>query len=604
MFDTLVRIDLLGHLRVRLEHEEVQLGPARRQAILAVLADNLGRPVGRDELIHGVWGSAPPASVDGNVHTYISGLRRLLEPERARWSGGELLVSEPPGYRLQLPRNSTDLAALGSLKERANERRAAGDHEAAVQQLDSALALWRGEAFGGLPGPYAERRRAELGEERLVMVEQRIQNMLALGEHNGLVPEIEALVHEHPLRESGWESLIIALQRDGRRMEALDRIAYLRAVLREHLGVEPGTAIRRLHQELLAGDPAFATPEPHVGRRSKRELLSIVPGGVTRSQLAGRELEIAKLKSCIGELRTRRGRVVLVEGETGIGKSALLSSVAPSSCHLAWAVADDKQPLGVLIRALGLEPTASIAMSDVLKRVEQLCASASLVLVVDDLHEADEASLLGWDLLAMASRSLPLLMIATCRSGEHKPGFARLRRALTARDAVLMPLRPLSRAACAQLIHQVIGVPPGPALRALATTALGNPLVLRQTIATLVRDGSIRTSNGLVDLYDDAGAAAAERVLVAALTARLDRLSGIALETLRAAAVLGMRFTAGEVAAAVGRRPSELVDVLDEAIRAKVLADVGGFLTFTHPAQRRALYDSTPPDQMTPARSA
>ncbi|MFI9383525.1 BTAD domain-containing putative transcriptional regulator [Kutzneria sp. NPDC052558] len=598
MFDTLFRIDLLGDVRARLEHQEVQLGPPRQRAVFAVLADHLGQLVTRDELIHSVWGATPPASADGNVHTYISGLRRVLEPERARWSGGEMLVSEPPGYRLRLPRASTDLAAFHRLRDRAGERQAADDHEGAVQQLDSALALWRGEAFGGVPGPFAERRRAELGEERLAVVELRVQNLLALGEHSDLVPELEALAHEHPLRESVWESLIVALQRGGRRMEALDRIAHLRDILRKQLGVEPGAPIRRLHQQLLAGDPALAMPEPNIGRRAKADLLSTVPEGVARPQLVGRDLETAKLCSHVNEVQARRGRAVLVEGATGVGKSALLTSIDPSRCHLAWAVAGERgpEPLGVLSRALGLGPAASITANDVLRRVEQLCVTASLVLVVDDLHEADEASLLVWDQLSVASRSLPLLLIATSPSDVDSAAFARLRRGMAAREDVIVPLRPLSLAASAQLVRQVVGVPPGPALRALITTALGNPLVLRQTIATLVRDNAVRIGDGVVDLCDGVGSASAERVLVASMTARLARLSGSTLETLRVAAVLGMRFTTAELAAVVGRQPSQLLDVLDEAIRAKVLAHVGQRLTFAHPLQRRALYDGTPPD--------
>ncbi|MFJ8962796.1 BTAD domain-containing putative transcriptional regulator [Lentzea sp. NPDC102401] len=606
MFETTLRIDLLGHLRIRLEQQEIKLGPARQQAILAVLADHLGRVVPRDELIHSVWGASPPASVDGNVHTYISGLRRVLEPERARWSGGEVLLSEPPGYRLRLPPHSIDLATFHDLRDRASERRTAGDHEGVVQRLDSALALWRGEAFGGLPGPFAERRRAELSEERLAVVEQRLESLLALGEHSDLVPELEALVQEHPLRESLWETLITALHRAGRRMEALERIAHLRGVLREHLGVEPGTAIRLLHHQLLAGDPALATPEPNVRRRSKPGLLSVIPEGVTRPQLAGRELETARLRSCIRDLETRRGRSVLVEGDAGIGKSALLSavlaSIEPRCHHLAWAVAEKSclEPLGALSRALGMESDVSITMNDVLKRVEQLCANASLVLVIDDLHLADDASLLVWDQLCLATRSLPVLMMATARSDVDSSAFARLRRGIATRDDVIMPLRPLSRAASCQLIHQVVGMPPGPALHALTTNALGNPLVLRQTIAMLLRDNAIRAEGGAVDLHGDGGVGSAERALAASMTARLDRLSHDALETLRAAAVLGQRFTTSELAAVVGRWPSQLLDVLDEALRAKVLAHVGQSLTFAHPAQRRALYDGTPLDMLPP----
>ncbi len=532
------------------------------------------------------------------MHTYVSGLRRALEPERALWSGGDVLVSEPPGYRLRLPSHNIDLFGFHRLQDQAGELRAAGDLAGAVRCLDSALALWRGEALGGVPGPFAERHRVELSEKRLVLVEQRYQTLLALGEHSELVPEIEALAHEHPLRESLWESLITALKRSGRRMEALNHIAHLRGVLREELGVQPGTAIRLLHEELLMGDLTLPASEPIVGR-SKPELLSVVPNDIVRSQLVGRDLPIAKLRSYIGEIEVRRGHVVLVEGEAGVGKSALLSaalaSVDPLRCHLAWARADEHRavPLGVLRWALGLDRHGSISTNDVLKRVEHLCATAPLVLVVDDLHEADEASSLVWDQLSLATRSLPLLMIATSRNDVVVEAFAPLRRGMVARDDVIVQLGSLTRASSSQFIRQAVGAIPGPRLQALATTALGNPLALRQMITSLLRENAVRTASGIVDLR--AGdAVSVERALVAWMAAGLDRLSATTSETLRAAAVLGMRFTPAEVAALVGSRPSQLVEALNEAIRAKVVTNVGENLVFTHPAQRRALYESIP----------
>lgn len=598
MLDTQVQVDLLGHVRVRVEHEELQLGPARQRAILAVLALSPGRLVSRDELILNVWGNSPPPSVGGNVHTYVSGLRRVLEPERALWSGGDVLVSEPPGYRLRLPSHNIDLFRFHRLQGQAGELQAAGDLAGVVRCLDSALALWRGEALSGVPGPFVERHRVELSEKRLVLVEQRYQNLLAMGEHSDLIPELEALAHEHPLRESLWESLITALQRGGRRMEALDRIAHLRGVLREELGVQPGAAIRLLHEELLMGDLTLPASEPTIGR-SKPEFLSVVPDNIARSQLVGRDPLIAMLRSYISEAELRRGRVVLVEGETGIGKSALLSaalaSVDPLRYHLAWAQADGRQtvPLGVLRWALGLGRYGSVSTNEVLKRVEQLCTNAPLVLVVDDLHEADEASLLVWDQLSLATRSLPLLMIATSRNDVAAEAFAPLRRGMVARDDVIVRLGPLTQASSSHFIHQAIGATPGPGLQALATTAQGNPLALRQMIASLHHENAIRTAGGVVDLRAD-DAVSVERALVAWMTARLDRLSSITLETLRAAAVLGMRFTPCEIAALVGSRPSQLVEVLNEAIHARVITNAGENLVFTHSALRRAFHESTP----------
>lgn len=86
----------------------------------------------------------------------------------------------------------------------------------------------------------------------------------------------------------------------------------------------------------------------------------------------------------------------------------------------------------------------------------------------------------------------------------------------------------------------------------------------------------------------------AERALVASVSTRLDKLSAAAMDILRAAAVLGMRFTTTELAATVARLPSELLDVFEEVVRVKMLVYVGNSLAFSHSAQRRALCDSMP----------
>ncbi|WP_158073406.1 AfsR/SARP family transcriptional regulator [Actinophytocola xanthii] len=439
MTDGALRVELLGDPRAWLGDEPVTLGPARQRAVFAVLATRAGQVVPRGELVEAVWGTSPPASAAGSLHTYVSGLRRVLEPGRPRWSPGEVLVSEPQGYRLRL--DHLDLRTFAELRERAAERARAGEHRATVELLDDALALWRGEPFAGVPGPFAERQRTRFTDERHSAVEERARARLALGEHAEPVLELTALVAAAPLRESAWVLLVTALYRGGRHAEALHVIARMRAYFRAELGAEPGAAVRALHQRLLATAPEPADL-PHEPAR-ERELLAVVPARAADPGPVA-ERDAARLRGYLDGVLVGRGRAVLVEGEPGSGKSALLAEVLGGAgrlgCHVAWAVAGrPRPPLGVVAEALGAPAPAT--RKELLERVDALCATAPLVLVVDDLQHADDASLLLWHQLAVATRLLPLLLVGTCPPGEGGGRFGKLRDAVLARDGELVRVR-------------------------------------------------------------------------------------------------------------------------------------------------------------------
>ncbi len=409
-----LRVGMLGPLRAWLGGTEVGLGPARQRAIFAVLAVNAGRPVPRGELIAGVWGDAAPASVEGSVHTYVSGLRRALEPDRSRWSTASVLVSEPAGYSLLLAEDALDAAVFERHLERARHAAGGGDHETALAELDAALALWQGEALSGVPGEFAERHREYLAELRLDTLERRAEAMLALGGHLDLAAELAVLAGENPLRESLRESLMLALYRSGRHADALDVFRDARATLTAELGVEPGPALQRLHQRILAQDPALDAPAP----------VSVTPRGHAR--LFGREAEVSRLTELLDDVRAGRGRAVWIEGEAGLGKSELLAAaLSGSRPQLLWAAADElstRFPLQVMLECLAIDvhspdarrarvakdladegpvrhgwspadPVLS-AVDRLLSLVDDLCTDAPLVMVVDDLQWADEASVL------------------------------------------------------------------------------------------------------------------------------------------------------------------------------------------------------------------
>ncbi|MEV7043744.1 BTAD domain-containing putative transcriptional regulator [Amycolatopsis sp. NPDC051061] len=612
-----LRVDVLGSLHARLGDDELVLGPARQRAVFAALATRAGStPITRGELIQAVWGESSPASADGSIHTYISGLRRVLEPDRTRWSTDGLLLSDAAGYRLRLAGEDLDLRVFAQLREQARTRWRDGDAAGTVEALDRALALWRGEALTGVPGPYAEALRENLAGKRVLALELRAEALLSQGRHEDLVPELTVLVREHPLREPLWGLLMTALHRSGRTTEALDTFRGAREVLRSELGVVPGLELTRVHEQILTNDPALTPPVPEVGEG----LLRVFPGPVAhavagqagrQAACRGREPEVARLRQLTDDVLGGAGRTVWIEGEPGIGKSALLfaalADIADRGCHVAWAGAGELGqpfPLQVITECLDLaadEPTPATTDADpvaatadrILTYVDQLCAAAPLVMVVDDLQWADEASVLIWNRLSAAARQLPLLLIATSRPAHRREDLAQVRRAAELRDLELITLGALLPADAEALIEDVVGAPPDEQLRALVEKAAGNPLYLREVTTALVREKSVEIVGGVAKVRDDTDLAAPESLL-GAVTRTLTQLDEFTREAVRRAAVLGMEFGLAQVATMMGTVPSALLGAFGEVLELGIVVDAGTHLAFRHPLLRWALYNEIP----------
>lgn len=262
-----LRVGVLGPVTVWRDGREVMAGQPRQLAVLGLLASRANRVVSRAELVDAVWGDQPPASVDSGIYTYVAGLRRVLEPDRprrdpdrSRRAPGQVLVSSGGGYLLRLGPGCLDASQFEECLGRARALRASGDESGAARIVDEALGLWRGQPFAGVPGPFAEAERLRLTELRTTAAEERADLMLAQGQATAAVPELTTLVAEHPLRERARGLLMIALYRCGRQAEALRVFHDARERLAEDLGIDPGTELTRIHQRVLAMDPALDLP--------------------------------------------------------------------------------------------------------------------------------------------------------------------------------------------------------------------------------------------------------------------------------------------------------------------------------------------------------
>ncbi len=234
-----LRVGVLGPVRAWLSDRELPPGPPRQQAVLGMLAMRADRVVSRDELVDAVWGQQAPASAEGGVHTYVAGLRRLLEPGRSRRGPSQVLATAGTGYVLRLNAEKVDAIVFERGLQRGRRLRAAGDLSETIAELEAALGEWHGSAFAGVPGPFATAERVRLAELRSAAAEERADVLLELGRHEQAVPELAALVAEHPLRERMRGLLMIALYRCGRQAEALRAFHDARRVLGRRTGYRP-----------------------------------------------------------------------------------------------------------------------------------------------------------------------------------------------------------------------------------------------------------------------------------------------------------------------------------------------------------------------------
>ena len=332
--------------------------------------------------------------------------------------------------------------------------------------------------------------------------------------------------------------------------------------------------------------------------------------------LVGRDSELAALVSLVRTVR-RGGRLAVVEGEAGIGKTRLvdaaLDEARTTGAKVLSARAEEldayrpftpivdcvpepwRERVDAHLRAWETGPDAAAerqfrVAETVLELLDELCAHAPVVLAIEDLHWADPATLGVLARVATSIDKLPVALIISARPQPRRPELERLLGLLAARDAATVSVGPLDELASTALLEQLLGSRPGERLVAQAQRAAGNPLFVGELVATLLADGAVVVRNGTADV------AVAEAVpsLPVTILHRLSFLAPEQLELLGLASVLGVGFAAGDLAVLAGRPVSELVPALRSAQRAGVLAEQGERIAFRHELVRDALYEDMP----------
>jgi DNA-binding SARP family transcriptional activator/streptogramin lyase len=240
---------VLGRLEAYYDGVELDIGPRKQRALLALLLLSANRVMPTERLIDDLWGDAPPSTARAALQVYVAGLRKALN------DGGTSLRTRAPGYVLEVEAGSLDLERFTQLCTDAREASVA---ELRANLLHEALRLWRDEPLPELrTEPFAIAAVGQLEQLRLGALEERIDADLALGRDAELVTELESLVSQHPYRERLRAQLMLALYRSGRQADALEAYQAGRRVLQDELGLEPGKELRDLEAAILRQDEAL-----------------------------------------------------------------------------------------------------------------------------------------------------------------------------------------------------------------------------------------------------------------------------------------------------------------------------------------------------------
>jgi DNA-binding SARP family transcriptional activator len=622
----------------------VELGGVKQRALFALLVAAGGRVVSVERLIDELWGENASAKAVGSVHAYVANLRRVLEPDRRSRAAATRLVTRSPGYALVLPSGSVDADQFARLTASGRELMSR-DPRRAVERLQLAQSLWRGDPYadvaGAAPGLVTEAVR--LSELRLAAAEACWRARIAIGDHESVVGEIESHVVTHPLREQAWALLALALYRSQRQGDALSALRRARTVLSDELGVDPGLELRQLEESILAQDPSLdaarATPpsaeDDRTAGGASPALVTTQPGNV------GRRDVIARLGNCVREAAAGHGRLLLVTGEPGIGKTTLARTMArlaeemglatgwghceeasgapamwPWSQALAGALeAKTLRVPGVseeqLAAAAALlprlrpargastadEPTrdphaTAFRLSEAVAALLREVAGPTL-LVLDDAHWADGDTLELLRRLAPRLTELPVAILVTTRDADSDIGehFADVLGDLARLNPHREPLAGLGLADVVAYLRDTHGVEAPEVARLLHARTDGNPFFLGELARMLAGDGR---------LSDPTSAPPGEvpHAVRDVVRRRLARLSPAVEELLRVAAVTGPSFDLEVVEAASALDPDTAASAIETAVRAGLLVDTrAGRCRFVHALIQEAVVQRVGPSR-------
>jgi DNA-binding SARP family transcriptional activator len=575
-----VRFGLLGPLEAWSGNVRLNLGPPKRRVLLLRLLIENGHPVSGDRLCDDLWEGNPPAGAVSSIHSHISRLRDVLEPERALRGQGTVLVSGPAGYTLAAPPSTRDSTRFEEAVNRSRGLLAHGRLADAHREVERGLSLWRGTPLADAADhAFASREIARLEEIRMAAGELKAAVLLQQGEPEKAVLVAEDLATRAPLREAAWALLMRALYLAGRSAEALRSFETIRMLLAEELGAVPGPELSGVHLGVLRQDlPAPESFRSHTAPAAPPPQ----PAGAA-GPLVGRADELARFDELLRDAAQGNIRWVLLSGEAGIGKTRLAEEFASRSADAAFRVvwvrcgldiaAEEEEsegrfhPLGQLLSALYPQIRMEGGPEAVARDLAERLAEQPTICLIEDLHRAGHRFRRMLGMYARLLRDVPMVVVCTTQDTDDV-GLRELLALLVRQSrATLLPLGPLTVADVHELMkrHSTPFTPglPGTDLHQREAAALhrrgeGNPFLITE-ILELPSDRRTGPDAQLP--------ASVSRVL----RARMDLLDERVRRMLEAVAVTGGELDVELLLQSRTITREELLSILDAALIARVL---------------------------------
>lgn len=613
-------------------------------ALLTYLLLHRGQSVPRAHLAFVLWPDASEAEAIANLRRALHSLRRAL-PTPSDPSHGYVLADRQSVRWNPLSDYWLDVEEF---EARLTQRTPAA--------LEQAAGLYTGdlleESYDDWVLPERERLRARyLGALGQLIVYHRSQRAFAQA-----IARAQQLLARDPLHEKTHQQLIALLYLSGDRSGALRQYDKCREALRRELAVEPVEETRALQERILRGETLDEPPDTRTAARPDSGPATTPslrphpgPAGIM-PPLVGREAEQAWLAGRWNAAEAGQGSLIFIQGEAGVGKTRLASELVERIQGRASVLAggghasEQLLPYHPLVEALRrpesrladqlesavanpdsrwwlaevalllpelrerwpqLQPASTREAGPARLRLLEgltrcllaLAARQPLLIILDDLHWADEATMAWLEYVSRQVRPARVLIVGTYRSEEETPALAQTRLALT-HEGLFQELRlnRLSTEAVAQLIQHMTGSA-GQAInfsRLLFRETEGNPLFLVETLRALFEAGFLRQgAQGWQADWDQAAESAGlplPATIREAIRSRLRRLSEMARQVLEAASVVGRRFDDRAAWQASGRSEEEGVTALEEALRAQLIAEHEGDYRFTHDKIQEVAY--------------
>ena len=621
-----LRLELLGPFHASFENGEPCVLPTRKaEGLLAYLARPAGRFHSRDTLAALLWGDSPEAQARQSLRQALGSLRRALGPAREA-----ALLSRGTAVALDADAVVVDATELEAAVK-----------DGCMEALERIAALYRGEFLAGvrLDEPPFEQWRVVEAE---ALFERALEGLVRLlGQQQRLGDRDEQAIQTamrvlamDPLQEPVHRALIRLLLARGRRAAALQQYQTCVTALRQELGTEPDEETRDLYRRILTSYRSTVDPSPSVASRLR------APAGprATETPIIGRASELGRLQRAVAQMLDDGGRVVLIKGEAGIGKSRLIQeyltvgtkdglrfsfgrchetertlpfrswidALRPDDAALARAVAErlgaaTAAQLAPLLPELSPTPASAapagaapvVLFDPLLALVTALAAEGPLIIVIEDLHWADSMSAQFLAFLGRRIHRLPVLVLGSMRPEEmvDAPVLARAVSELREDGRFEeIELSPLTEDESRELLRAL-----RPSSRARAHEASladdivaiseGNPFVIVESTRVMqdrhasLSPQTLRVGSGVQEL----------------VAARLDRLADLPRQCAAVAAAIGTEFSFPLLARAARVSDHDAADAVEALVRRRILDNVGDRLDFCHDWIRLVAYEGQLP---------